>query len=348
MAVNVCYMVVVPKENQISDNVAQQFFQRTFGVLGDDDTGERVLNAFLAISSLGNIIVMTYTASRMKQEIAKQGFLPFAQFFATDRDFSLGRLLRWFQGRNYFTSLLQHKWFSPETHTEKTPVGALFLHFVSCMILIAATSRLHPDDSYVILSSSSAYLFPAFFGLLLALGILILRFGTPPATAPVSTPLHPSVPGSHHHQYAAKRTWAQMTEGTVNPTLSVRSNVAWFVVPTISCSVLALSSFWFLGFLARAKRRERKRHQEFVIERSPEFEFAEGDDGFHGGEDGNDAGRRAGGLILTHETVSHVWRGKDTMELERMADAPVAEVQKPPAFVNNNPYAGTDFEGMGR
>ncbi|PKS10922.1 hypothetical protein jhhlp_002680 [Lomentospora prolificans] len=373
MSVNICYMVVVPKEAQIQGNMAQQFFQRTFGVLGNSETGERVLNAFLAISSLGNIIVMTYTASRMKQEIAKEGFLPFAKFFAQERDFSLGRLLKWFQARGYFTTILGHKWFSPETHTEKTPVGALLLHFMSCLVLIAATSKLQADDSYVVLSSASAYLFPAFFGLLLALGILILRFGTPPTTAPISTPHHPAIPGT---QYSSKRTWTEMTDRSVNPTLSVicaviyllgnaypiitswvppsdrfgHTNVSWFVVPCISCGVLIFASLWFLGFLARAKRREHRRHQEFVVERYPEFELAEGDDGFQGGEDSDEARRKAGGLILVHETVSLLWKGRDTMELGRMMAGGGNGVQKevPQAFVNPNPFAGTDFEGMGR
>jgi len=371
-------MVVVPKEAQIQGNVAQQFFQRTFGVLGNSETGERVLNAFLAISSLGNIIVMTYTASRMKQEIAKEGFLPFAKFFAQDRDYSLGRLLRWFQARGWFRSILRHKWFSPEAHSEKTPVGALFLHFLSCMVLIGATSRLRPDDSYNTLSSASAYLFPAFFGFLLALGILILRFGTPPATSTVNTPHHPSVPGT---QGSGKRTWTEMTRGSVNPTLSVvcaviyllgnaypiitswvppsarfgRSTVAWFVVPTVSCGVLGFASLWFLGFLARAKRREHRRHQEFVVERYPEFEYAEGDDGgvVGGGEYGEEVRRKAGGLVLVHETVSLLWKGRDTIELGRMmaeANGHGGGIDKDSAtaFVSRNPFAGTDFEGMGR
>lgn len=49
---------MVPKDDQINKNVAQQFFNLTFGVLDSDPnnhTAERVLNAFLAISSLGNV-----------------------------------------------------------------------------------------------------------------------------------------------------------------------------------------------------------------------------------------------------------------------------------------------------
>ncbi|KAL2142878.1 hypothetical protein VTI28DRAFT_646 [Corynascus sepedonium] len=36
MAVNLCYMVVVPATSQDQENVAQQFFDMTFGVLGSN------------------------------------------------------------------------------------------------------------------------------------------------------------------------------------------------------------------------------------------------------------------------------------------------------------------------
>lgn len=386
-------MVVVPRDAQIQGNVAQAFFNRTFGALGPDDTGERVLNAFLAISSLGNIIVMTYTASRMKQEIAKEGFLPFAKFFAQDKDFSLGRVLKWVRGKGWFTGLLKWKWFSPEMHSEKTPVGALVLHFVSCMVIISATSRLNPNDAYDVLSVSTAYLFPAFFGVFLSVGILWLRFKGPPETVPVKTPHHPFVGNGE----GVKRTWTEMTGRSVNPVLSVicavvflignaypvittwvppsktlqnESQVRWFVVPVISCGALALATFWFLGFLARAKRREKRRHQEFVVERYPEFEWAEGEGPLEG--EGAGERRREGGLVLVHETVSLLWKGRDTIELGRMMEAEGMGMgmgmgmggggrggvgQGRGLGVGNgvmgqgyggNPFAGTDFEGMGR
>ena len=60
-------MVVVPKEDQLdpTKNVALSFFQLTFGAVSKDDTQpQRILSAFMAISSFGNIVVMTFTAAR--------------------------------------------------------------------------------------------------------------------------------------------------------------------------------------------------------------------------------------------------------------------------------------------
>jgi hypothetical protein len=59
-------MVVVPKTDQLNNpNVALLFFKYTFGAISTDETlPQRILDAFMAISSFGNIVVMTFTASR--------------------------------------------------------------------------------------------------------------------------------------------------------------------------------------------------------------------------------------------------------------------------------------------
>src|SRR5205823_7512405 len=59
--------------------------------------------------------------------------------------------------------------------SEKTPVGALTLHSLSCFILIFATYGMTPDDAYSLLTSLAAYLLNSVFGTFLGLGILILR-----------------------------------------------------------------------------------------------------------------------------------------------------------------------------
>jgi hypothetical protein len=68
-------MVVVPKEDQLDPrkNVALSFFQLTFGAISESSNQpQRILAAFMAISSFGNIVVMTFTAAR--------GLLPTPQF----------------------------------------------------------------------------------------------------------------------------------------------------------------------------------------------------------------------------------------------------------------------------
>ncbi|KAJ2904569.1 hypothetical protein MKZ38_007768 [Zalerion maritima] len=332
MLTNIAYMVVVDKSTPELlaqyDNIPLLFLNETFGKLGEH-VGERMYNAFLAISSTGNIIVMTYTASRMKQEIAKEGFLPYSRFFAQSRDWSLGRFLHWLRKKGRLNWLTN--WLVPENHAEKTPVGALLLHLLSCIILISATWGMTAAHAYDLLSGFIAYQLAAFFGIFLSLGILLLRFRGPPKT---------TVPGADNtgltkQAKSGKMTWKEMTKGTVNHTMSVVCAITflignlypfianwippadlsttyaglnpWYIMPLVSLCVLAFASLWWLGFIGMAKRREHKKGLIFVAERKQEFKY-------DGSEDNNatpSAERRRGRMILLHETVYLSWQGRD-------------------------------------
>ena len=43
----------------------------------------RVAAAFAALSALGNVMTVTFTLSRVHQELAKEGLLPFSRFWAS-------------------------------------------------------------------------------------------------------------------------------------------------------------------------------------------------------------------------------------------------------------------------
>lgn len=328
-------MAIVPKcvqENAPSGvSVAEQFFNIAYGGYkvgnstdcsldappNDNNRGYHIFSAFLAISSFGNIVVMTYTAARVKQEIAKNGILPFAKFFAHNSDVSVGHVLKWIQRKGWFRSIMKFRWFSPEEHMEKTPVGALILHELSCIILICITLALSANNAYTILVNLAAYVIYAFFGALLGLGILILRFAGPPELGPE----------------ARGMTWTEMTGPKINPTLSVLAaaiyfagnmwplvacwippakgnlslnpGMSWFIVPVVSCCVLGLSGAWFLGFFAYAKRKERRVFKVFTVDRSFDFETA--------GDAVETKGAQDSGLILSHETVYLAWQAKENM-----------------------------------
>src|SRR5262245_4964073 len=139
-------MIVVSKEDQLGAiDVAQIFFRNTFGA----QSGPRALAAFMAISSLGNIIVMTFTAARVKQEIAKEGVLPWPKFFGENSNIG-ARIAASFSrtpGRDG----------SDAPASDATPIGALVLHWVFTMILIVATWGQTPSTSYKILVSLYSY-----------------------------------------------------------------------------------------------------------------------------------------------------------------------------------------------
>jgi len=315
-------MVVVPKEDQLTHNVAQRFFELTFGQLSTgNNVGFRVFSAFVAISSLGNIIVMTYTAARVKQEIGKQGILlGWSRFFARDHDVSVGRLLAWFKKRGWFDSLLSHRWFSPAAHSEKTPVGALFVHCLGCVLLVAATSGLSPSNAYSLLTLLAAYLLNGCVGFLLGLGILLLRFKKPPQTQDAPPP---------------DLSWTEMTGPSIWPSVSIIaalvymignaypvivtwippssafvSTLQWYLVPAISWATIAVGVFWFLGFLAYARRLRRKNSWLYSVDRTPVFEGSE--DPADSDGDANDKD-----LVMAHETVSLGWEVEVSRESGR-------------------------------
>jgi hypothetical protein len=373
-------MIIVPTDVQERKNVAQEFFYIIFNAYPEGSSTnpkryeiKRAINAFLAISSFGNIVVMTYTAARMKQEIAKQGFLPFTSFFAKNRDVSFGRFLMWLEGgerksnnqpsKNGHPSVLQphrydapkvagnrkprnrlFKFLNPSNHREKTPVGALVLHFTSCIILILATYNTSASNAYSVLSGLIAYLTSAWFGFFLALGILILHFRGPPRTQPAQTPRHHRVP----NQGPIQRSWAQMTQGSVNPKLSIfcsflylvgnlypiitawippsnlfnQKSLAWWVVPVISWCVVAFSTLWFLGFIGVARYKFQRGSSEFVYLCEPDFSPAESSEYQQRSGSGGDlsageaaARSRHGGFVLSHETIYTGWEGTETEQL---------------------------------
>ncbi|KAK3331585.1 high-affinity methionine permease [Cercophora scortea] len=369
MLVNISYMVVVPAYEQSNEEVALLFFRKTFSWVPGDGSADRIFNAFLALSSFGNAIVMTYTAARMKQEIAKQGFLPFPKFFGQNVDLSIGRFIAYLRASRGW----RLRYLSPEQHREATPVGALLLHLLGCFVLVLATFNIKPDDAYTLLSGLMAFLSTAVFGCLLAAGILILRFRGPPATEPAKTKDYRNAlaAGNAADETPVNKTWIEMTGSGIYPWLSVlsavvyfagnafpliaswipatanfpSSTVAWWVVPTTSVMILLFATLWWLGFLAGARHRERHQQKRLIHEVWPEFEWAErtGADS----ADDDDGLPRHGGKILVHETTLFTWEGREMGDFDShpRGDSVLAGEAIPPAPIVNE-FANTDFEGF--
>lgn len=101
-------------KNEIADSkvvVAAQFFQN---VWGNSAFVDRVVPLFIALSALGNVFAQSFAMPRVKQELAKEGVLPWSRFWASDWPFN-------------------------------APTGAIFLHwlFTSALILGSHTSDVY-------------------------------------------------------------------------------------------------------------------------------------------------------------------------------------------------------------
>ncbi|KAH8747142.1 high affinity methionine permease [Hyaloscypha finlandica] len=308
LLVNVAYMVVVPKESQLdpSNNVALSFFQLTYGTLSKDHyLPQRILSAFMAISSLGNIVVMTFTAARVKQEIAKEGILPNAKFFAQTKNLSFGRFLSWIENGNHafvtrnFNWLLKQPWMAPKEHSQETPFGALFLHWVFTVIMILATIRLDPTTAYGTLVNLYSYTIIAVFGCAIAIGMLKLRFSSREGWRRKSN-FNPYLSIISAIIFAVGSAYP-IIASWVPPSGSYAKNkvvIPWFTTPTVAWSILGFGLLWYVGFNLYAMRRTRNEgvvfqvEKEVIIENDPEPD---------------------GPPVQTHETVYQAWVDKEYM-----------------------------------
>jgi amino acid transporter len=64
--------------------VAGVFFRNVFG----NSAGARALPAFVALSNLGNVLAVSFAHSRLNQEFAKEGLLPWSRFWASNKPFN--------------------------------------------------------------------------------------------------------------------------------------------------------------------------------------------------------------------------------------------------------------------
>ena len=262
-------MIGVSKEDQINSDrdVSVQFFDNTLG----EEVGARVIAGFMAVSSLGNIIVMTYTAVRVKQEIAKEGVLPFSRFFARNTNISK-RLTRLLGQRSFMA--------------EPTPNGALLLHWVFANILILATwSQESANDSYAILVSLYTYCSNALFFFIVAGGLLCLRLYRPFSTNswhnkssfPYLTSVTSAAILTIVTAFPLVALWIPPSSTSSGSTLDEKviedltSSYPWFTVPVVSWSVVGFGIVYWIAFRFILPRTGNRKGKELVVERRPFF-----------------------------------------------------------------------------
>ncbi len=57
-------------------------------VMGNSTFVTRALPVFVGFSALGNVFAQSFAMPRVKQELAKEGILPFSRFWASDWPFN--------------------------------------------------------------------------------------------------------------------------------------------------------------------------------------------------------------------------------------------------------------------
>ncbi|KAK0645905.1 amino acid permease-domain-containing protein [Cercophora newfieldiana] len=150
---NIAYFAAMSKKDMAESGVvvAASFFQH---VMGSGLFVRRALPVFIGLSALGNVFAQSFAMPRVKQELAKEGILPFSRFWASDWPFN-------------------------------APTGAIFLHWLITTALILG-SQVGPGGTSVspVAQISVVYTFVTnvfiytgnWIKLFLACGLIYLNF----------------------------------------------------------------------------------------------------------------------------------------------------------------------------
>jgi len=236
--VNIAYFCVVPRDYPgIEDetNMAMVFFRIIFGK--DNEMAQRALSGIIALCIFGNILVMTFTASRVKQEVAKEGILPFWTFFATSRRTPWALWKTWRGTRD------------GQEH-DQSPMAALGLHWVASAVLIACTAMLGPQIAYQVLVSLYSYSVIVLNGFVTALGLLMLYI----QPARQWRQLRSWTPPGGGLPYAAIYTVAflfLLVTAFVPPREDSpfgfrATGIRWWVVPAVGLLAVGFGGVWYL------------------------------------------------------------------------------------------------------
>ncbi|KAI0162305.1 high affinity methionine permease [Xylariaceae sp. FL1272] len=143
---NVAYFAAAtPAEVAASGTtVASYFFEKVFGV-----AARRALSVLVALSAFGNVMTVTFSQSRVNQELAKEGVIPFPKFWASSWPFG-------------------------------SPSAGLLLHFIPSFIVIVAIPF---GNAYNFILDLEGY--PgSVINFLVVSGLIYLRFSEPNAPRP--------------------------------------------------------------------------------------------------------------------------------------------------------------------
>ncbi|KAH7057266.1 amino acid permease-domain-containing protein [Macrophomina phaseolina] len=317
MLVNVAYLIVVDKNDPAlrNNDVSALFFENAFG----QSVAPQVLNAFMAVSGLGNIIVMTFTAAR-------EGILPYPKFFGQNTNI-FGRI---------GSRLLPGRPMRDPNSIEATPIGALTLHWAFSTILILATWGQSTEDAYDVLVLLYSYCIGSLLNTVLGFGMLYLRLrptayhhrqshsSTPKETAcsdaeadSTSASWRATSPFNHALSTASALVFAIANlyplVGNFIPPANTSSSLAlrnlvpaypWYLVPSVGWALVACGVLYWLTFVYVVPQVGHRKGKEFVVEREPFFHV---EHGYH---------------VQWHEIVSFSWvvRGGRGGESDRELD----------------------------
>ncbi|KAK5715755.1 hypothetical protein LTR17_016665 [Elasticomyces elasticus] len=262
--VNISYLLVVDKDVVMGNGVEQPpnialatlFFDRLF----EDDrrNAGRAMAALTAVSIFGNLWVMTFTAARVKQEIAKEGILPYSLQIATSYTTPYGLWQKWTR---------KHEVVGEQF--EQAPTAAFALHWFTSVLLIAVTAAIFdPRKTYSALVSLYSYTIILVLGCWVSCGLLMVKYIQSPWHFRQRRRYRPWLSPVHAIIYAVATAWLLVTAFIPpqrgSPYHQDFTGLPWYIVPSIGITAPLWGLLWYGGILVR----ERKIHKHLVVRRA--------------------------------------------------------------------------------
>jgi hypothetical protein len=207
---------------------------------------------------------MILTPKVVKQEIAKEGILPFSCFFARNYDSMTRFFSRGFRNSD-----------SNDIYHDKTPLGALLLHwFFSFLIIVSTWGVSSPSNAYTIVFEVFSYLLDAFFGVCLGLGLLCLRLRRS-SNWHLKSPSNATISICAATLFVISNTFPLIVLW-VPPTVDFMTAYLWYLVPTISVCLLCGGLLYWAGFSYVLPHVGKNAGKEMITERVPFFHVERG------------------------------------------------------------------------
>ncbi|KAK0634057.1 amino acid permease-domain-containing protein [Immersiella caudata] len=308
MTVNTLYAAIIPKETLLErgHDQALEYFKYAIGQLGpakiaSDKHTVAINGSFRALSAMGNVIVFTFTAARVKQELAKEGVLPFSLFFASSYSFTL---------RRGFQRLPQTR-EGYQLHSSRAPAAALALHWAVTTVLIIGTvfgikdATSHYPIYYLMVASYAYGLDVVWFAVI---GIAMLYFRLWPGSRwRYKSPIPHAVGIVAATVFTATNAFPLVAIWIKDPEedslVKTEGLVRWFASQTFVFSVLGAGVLYWLAFRFYVYQRKTKTGDELEVTRIPIFWRDRSSAG--GGERGSGY---EGELLLLYEIIKVRWR----------------------------------------
>ncbi|KAK3721139.1 hypothetical protein LTR37_003429 [Vermiconidia calcicola] len=233
-----------------TQDLATLFFDRLFA--DEHEKATRAMAAIIAVSIFGNLWVMTFTAARVKQEIAKEGILPWSLYIASAYRTPYGLM----------KSMISRSKLLDE-EVEQAPTLAFGLHWLTSVFLIAVTAPItDPRRSYSVLVSLYTYTIVTVLGCWVSFGLLLTKARKSNWHWQQRRRYRPWLSPAHAIIYFAATafmlvaTFIPPQRGS--PFHESVSGLPWYVVPLIGITAPLWGLLWFWGLLMHQWRIGRQ------------------------------------------------------------------------------------------